>query len=120
MKIPGRQALHGLAATIAGMSTARFIGSDDVVAQAIAKAKPLNIKVTDVKVWTLVPRSTFVKIYTNQQGLIGLGQAHMTGKEPTVAAAILQLREQLIGRDPTAIEANWEDFYEGVRWRGGR
>ena len=119
MKITRRQALHGLAATIAGMSTARFIGSDDVVAQAIAKAKPLNIKVTDVRVWTTPPRSTFVKIYTNQQGLIGLGQAHMSGKEPTVAAAILQLREQLIGRDPTAIEANWEDFYEGVRWRGG-
>ena len=73
------------------MSTARFIGSDDVVAQAIAKAKPLNIKVTDVKVWTTPPRSTFVKIYTNQ-GLIGLGQAHMSGKEQTVAAAILQLR----------------------------
>ena len=119
MKMTRRQALHGLAATIAGMSTARFIGSDDVVAQAIAKAKPLNIKVTDVRVWTTPPRSTFVKIYTNQQGLIGLGQAHMSGKEPTVAAAILQLREQLIGRDPTAIEANWEDFYEGVRWRGG-
>src|SRR5688572_27284869 len=119
MKLTRRQALHGLAGTIAGMSVGRFIGSDNVVAQAIAKAKPLNIRITDVKVFTVAPRSTFVKIITNQQGLIGLGQAHMSGKEPTVAAAILQLREQMIGRDPTNIEANWEDFYEGVRWRGG-
>jgi galactonate dehydratase len=56
----------------------------------------------------------FVKIYTNQ-GLIGLGQAHMSGKEPTVAAAILQLREQLIGRDPTAIEANWDALWSSPR-----
>jgi L-alanine-DL-glutamate epimerase-like enolase superfamily enzyme len=119
MKITRRRALHGLAATIAGMTTARFIGSDDVVAQAVAKAKTLNIRITDVKVFLVAPRSTFVKIYTNQQGLVGLGQTHMSGKEETVAAAILQLGEQLIGRDPTAIERNWEDLYEGVRWRGG-
>ena len=118
MKLTRRQALGGMVATIAGSSIASWLGGDDVVAQAIAKAKPLNLKITDVKVWTTPPRSTFVKIYTNQ-GIVGLGQAHMSGKEPTVAAAILQLREQMIGRDPTAIEANWEDFYEGVRWRGG-
>ena len=59
-----------------------------------------------------------MKVYTNQ-GLVGLGQSHFSGKEETVAAAILQLGEQFVGRDPTTIEANWEDFYSGVRWRGG-
>src|SRR5215216_610760 len=103
-KMTRRQAIGSMVASIAGSSLAGYYcGADDVVAQAIAKAKPLNIKVTDVKVFTVAPRSTFVKIITNQPGLSGLGQAHMSGKEPTVAAAILQLREQLIGRDPTAI-----------------
>jgi galactonate dehydratase len=118
MKLTRRQALGGMVATIAGTSLASYLGSDDIVGQSIAKAKPLNLKVTDIKVFMVAPRSTFVKVYTNQ-GLVGLGQSHFSGKEETVAAAILQLGEQFVGRDPTAIEANWEDFYSGVRWRGG-
>ena len=118
MKLTRRQALGGMVATIAGTSFASYLGSDDIVAQSIAKAKPLNLRVTDIKVFMVAPRSTFVKVYTNQ-GLVGLGQSHFSGKEETVAAAILQLGEQFVGRDPTTIEANWEDFYSGVRWRGG-
>jgi L-alanine-DL-glutamate epimerase-like enolase superfamily enzyme len=118
MRITRRETLGGLFATLAGASLANYFGSDDIVAQSIAKAKPLNLKIVDLKVFMVAPRSTFVKVYTNQ-GLVGLGQSHFSGKEETVAAAILQLGEQLVGRDPTAIEANWEDLYEGVRWRGG-
>ena len=118
MKLTRRQALGGIVATFAGTSLASYLGADDVVAQAIAKAKPLNLRITDLKVFMVAPRSTFVKVYTDQ-GLIGLGQSHMSGKEETVAAAIMQLQPLLVGKDPTAIEANWEDLYEGVRWRGG-
>src|SRR5215207_6391840 len=118
MRMSRRQALGGLVAAVTGTSLASYRGSDDVVAQSMAKAKPLNLRITDLKVFMVAPRTTFVKVYTNQ-GLTGLGQSHFSGKEETVAAAILQLGEQLIGRDPTAIEANWEDLYEGVRWRGG-
>jgi galactonate dehydratase len=118
MKVTRREALGGLVAAIAGSSVATYFGSDDVAAQSMALAKPLNLKITDVKVWMVEVRSTFVKIYTNQ-GIVGVGQAHFSGKEASVGAAIMELRDQLIGRDPTQIEANWEDLYSGVRWRGG-
>jgi len=118
MKVTRREALVGLGAALAGSSLATYFGSDDIAAQSMALAKPLNLKITDVKVWSVAVRSTFVKIYTNQ-GLVGVGQSHFSGKEESVGAAILQLRGQLIGRDPTQIEANWEDLYSGVRWRGG-
>jgi galactonate dehydratase len=118
MKVTRRQALVGLGAAIAGSSLATYFGSDDIAAQSMALAKPLNLKIADIKVWMVAPRSTFVKIYTNQ-GIVGVGQAHFSGREASVGAAILQLRDQLIGRDPTQVEANWEDLYSGVRWRGG-
>src|SRR6266513_1751668 len=118
MKLTRRQALGGLVAAIAGTSVTGYFGTEGAFAQTVAKAKPLNLKITDVKVFNVAPRATFVKIYTNQ-GLVGLGESHFSGKEETVAAAIMQVKEFLVGKDPTAIEALWEDIYEGPRWRGG-
>ena len=37
----------------------------------------------------------------------------------STAAAINEFTPVLTGRDPTQIEAIWEDLYEGPRWRGG-
>ena len=55
MKLTRRQALGGMVATIAGTSFASYLGSDDIVAQSIAKAKPLNLRVTDIKVFMVAP-----------------------------------------------------------------
>jgi len=44
---------------------------------------------------------------------------HGANKEFSTAAAIDEVAGTLAGRDPTQIEAIWEDLYQGPRWRGG-
>jgi L-alanine-DL-glutamate epimerase-like enolase superfamily enzyme len=109
-----RHMMQGLVASAAGASLAALIGPEGSLAQTIAKAKPLNLKITDVRVFNVAPRSTFVKLYTNQ-GLIGLGEAHQSGLEEAVSASVLLCKPLLIGKDPTAIESIWEEIYEGPR-----
>jgi galactonate dehydratase len=93
-------------------------------AQAREKAKPLNLKVTDLKTF-IVNRGgdngvnyVFVKIYTNQ-GIVGLGEGSVTSKALTMAAAIGEHHRYLVGRDPTDIEMHWQAMYRWPRWRGG-
>jgi len=75
----------------AGMAT--LLGAEGLLAQAREKAKPLGLKITDLKTFIVNRGGTngvnyvFVKIYTNQ-GLTGLGEGSVTSKEATVAAAI--------------------------------
>ena len=118
MSITRREALRGGAAAAGALTFGQFFPADSALAQAQAKAKSLNLKITGLKTFLTEPRSIFVKVYTNQ-GLVGLGVSVQTGKEQTVAAAIMQNEPLLVGRDPTRIERIWEDLYEGPRWRGG-
>jgi L-alanine-DL-glutamate epimerase-like enolase superfamily enzyme len=109
--------------TAAGIPLLNLLSPEGLLAQAREKAKPFNLKITGLKTFLVAPTVSpgagiFVKIYTNQ-GLIGLGLATQTSKEVTTAAAIEEFTPALIGRDPTQIEAIWEDLYEGPRWRGG-
>lgn len=95
-----------------------------LLAQVRDKAKPLNLKVTDLKTF-IVNRGgvnavnyVFVKLYTNQ-GLTGLGEGSVTSKETTMAAAIEEHKRYLVGRDPADIEMHWQAMYRWPRWRGG-
>src|SRR5262245_8614829 len=111
--------------TALGAATAawtRIAGSEGLLAQAREKAKPLNLRITDLKTFLVDTQSdenfVFVKIYTNQ-GIVGLGEATMTGKEATVEQAILEHKRYLVGKDPTDIEFLWQAMYRGPRYRGG-
>ena len=83
-----RDFIHRAAAGLAALSS-----TDGLLAQARAQAKPLNLKITDLKTFIVNRGGTnssnyvFVKIYTNQ-GLTGLGEGSVTSKEATVAVAI--------------------------------
>jgi galactonate dehydratase len=57
-------------------------------------------------------------VYTNQ-GIVGLGEGTLTGKEATVEQAILEHKRYLVGKDPTDIEAHWQGMFRGPRYRGG-
>jgi galactonate dehydratase len=61
----------------------------------------------------------FVKLYTDQDGLTGLGEGSVTGKAQTIAAAIDEHERFLVGQDPTRIEWLWQAMYRYPRWRGG-
>lgn len=88
---------------------------------AIDKAKALNLKITDLKTFTVNVGSVnwvFCKVYTNQ-GLAGLGEGSITSKEATLSQAILEHHRYLVGKDPTDIELHWQAMFRYPRWRGG-
>jgi galactonate dehydratase len=118
-----REFLHHSAATAAA-GIAALTSPEGLLAQAREKAKPLHLKVTDLKTFivnrggTNASNYVFVKIYTDQ-GLTGLGEGSVTSKEATVAAAIEEHKRYLVGRDPADIEMHWQAMYRWPRWRNG-
>ena len=61
----------------------------------------------------------FVKVYTDQDGLTGLGEGTVTSKAQTIVAAVEEHERFLVGRDPMNIEWLWQAMYRYPRWRGG-
>ncbi len=108
------------AAAIAGLQS--VLGPQGSLAAAQEKAKPLGLKVTDLKSW-IVNHSpgknyVFCKVYTNQ-GIVGVGEGSVTSKAATMKAAIDEHHRYLVGLDPTDIEMHWQAMYRWPRWRGG-
>ena len=60
----------------------------------------------------------FVKI-TTDEGIVGLGEASLEGREQTVAAAVDEFSRYLIGEDPGPIEHHWQRLHRHGFWRGG-
>jgi len=116
-----RDFLQSLAASAAA-GVAALAGPEGALAQATAQAKPLNLKVTDLKSWIVNDSASknyvFCKIYTNQ-GIVGVGEGSVTSKAATVKAAIDEHHRYLVGLDPTDIEMHWQAMYRWPRWRGG-
>lgn len=79
------------------------------------------MKITNVKVFVCSPGRNFVtlKIETDQ-GVYGLGDATLNGRELAVAAYLEEhIKPLLLGRDPSQIEDIWQYLYKGVYWRRG-
>lgn len=80
------------------------------------------MKITGLKTFVVDAASgnwVFVKVYTDQDGLTGLGEGTVTSKAQTIAAAIEEHERFLVGRDPLNIEWLWQAMYRYPRWRGG-
>ncbi|HND54293.1 MAG TPA: enolase C-terminal domain-like protein [Pirellulaceae bacterium] len=60
----------------------------------------------------------FVKVVTDQPGLIGWGEATLEWHTRSVVAAVEDLAELLIGEDPTRIEHLWQMMYRQHFWHG--
>ncbi|MBK5290098.1 MAG: galactonate dehydratase [Acidobacteriia bacterium] len=109
-----RQFLYTAAGPFAAPWLAHLHGASE-------KARALNLKITDLKTFTVNVGSVnwvFCKVYTNQ-GLTGLGEGSITSKEATLAQAILEHHRYLVGKDPTDIELHWQAMFRYPRWRGG-
>ena len=52
-------------------------------------------------------------------GIVGWGEPVLEGRTHTVMAAVEEMKEELIGRDPRNIEAIWTRLYRGSFYRGG-
>ena len=61
----------------------------------------------------------FVKVVTDQPGLIGWGEATLEWKARAVAGAVADLAPLVVGHDPFATERLWQSMYRGHFFQGG-
>lgn len=64
------------------------------------------------------PRMRLVKV-TTDDGIVGWGEATLEGKPKSTMAAVEELAEYLIGKDPLRIEHHWQHIYRSAFFRGG-
>ena len=79
------------------------------------------MKIVDAKVIVCGPGRNFVtlKIIT-EDGIYGLGDATLNGRELSVASYLTDhVCPLLIGRDARRIEDVWQYLYKGAYWRRG-
>jgi len=79
------------------------------------------MRITDAKVIVTCPGRNFVTLkLTTEDGLTGLGDATLNGRELSVATYLSDhLVPLLAGRDARRIEDTWQYLYKGAYWRRG-
>lgn len=76
------------------------------------------MKIRSYELFQVPPRWLFLKIETDE-GIVGWGEPVIEGKAATVKAAVVELMEGLIGKDPQHIEDHWNNMYRAGFYRGG-
>jgi len=61
----------------------------------------------------------FVKVETDQPGLIGWGEATVEGKPRAVAGCVNDMEPMILGQDPRRVEHCWQILYRSGFWRMG-
>src|SRR3977135_1009073 len=79
------------------------------------------MRITDAKVIICSPSRNFVTLkITTEDGIPGLGDATLNGRELAVASYLTDhVIPLLIGRDARQIEDIWQYLYKGAYWRRG-
>jgi galactonate dehydratase len=76
------------------------------------------MKISKYELFLVPPRWLFLKIETDE-GIAGWGEPVIEGKAATVKAAVDELMENLIGKNPMNIEDHWNMMYRSGFYRGG-
>ncbi|HZM53164.1 MAG TPA: D-mannonate dehydratase ManD [Vicinamibacteria bacterium] len=79
------------------------------------------MRIVDARVIVCSPGRNFVTLkVTTEDGIYGLGDATLNGRELAVAAYLAEhVVPLLIGRDARRIEDTWQYLYKGAYWRRG-
>lgn len=80
------------------------------------------MRITDIKpypVWVGNRNQLVVKVETDE-GVYGLGEAGLSGRELAVVGALKHFREFLIGQDPMQVGRIWQELYRSQYFEGGR
>ncbi len=80
------------------------------------------MKITDIKTFPInVGKGSqlVIKVETSS-GIYGWGASGLSTRELAVVGAIKHFRSFLIGKDPRAIEAIWQELYRSQYFEGGR
>ncbi|HXF62926.1 MAG TPA: galactonate dehydratase [Caldilineaceae bacterium] len=76
------------------------------------------MKIAKIEQFFPLKRVRLVKI-TTDDGLVGWGETTLEGKPKSVMAAVEELADYLIGKDPLRIEHHWQHIYRSAFFRGG-
>lgn len=76
------------------------------------------MKVTGYELFNVKPRSVFLKIETDE-GITGWGEPGLEYKPATSIAAVDEMMDHVMGRDPMQIERHWQRMMKGGFYRGG-
>ena len=76
------------------------------------------MKITGIEQFFPRPRIRLVKI-TTDNGLVGWGETTLEGKPKSTVAAVEELSDYLVGKDPLRIEHHWQHIYRSAFFRGG-
>jgi len=76
------------------------------------------MKITKLTTYLVPPRWCFLKIETDE-GVTGWGEPVLEGRAATVATAVGELADYLVGKDPSLIEEHWTTMYRAGFYRGG-
>src|SRR6201996_3386016 len=96
-----------------GLLTAERAMMADAKAQPINSARAMTdpgqaLKITRLEIIPVNSlRSIFVMMHTDA-GIVGLGEGTVEGKIETVVAAIAQLEDYLVGKDPRQPAHHWQ------------
>jgi galactonate dehydratase len=77
-----------------------------------------TMKITSLTTYVVPPRWLFLKIETDA-GVTGWGEPIVEGRALTVEAAVRELADYLVGKDPRLIEDHWTVMHRGGFYRGG-
>jgi galactonate dehydratase len=76
------------------------------------------MKITSLRTYLVAPRWCFLRVDTDE-GIVGWGEPVVEGRADTVAAAVAELADYLVGQDPRRIEDHWQVLTKGGFYRGG-
>jgi len=76
------------------------------------------MKITQLELFKVPPRWAFLKVSTDE-GLTGWGEPVIEGRASTVIAAVEEMKDYLLGKDPLRIEDHFQVLYRGGFYRGG-
>jgi galactonate dehydratase len=76
------------------------------------------VKITSLRTYLVAPRWCFLRVDTDE-GITGWGEPVVEGRAHTVAAAVDELADHLVGTDPMRIEDHWQVLTKGGFYRGG-
>lgn len=76
------------------------------------------MKIVRAETFHAAPRWLFLRIETDA-GIVGWGEPIVEGRAATVEAAVHELCEYLLGKDPSRINDLWQTLYRGGFYRGG-
>lgn len=76
------------------------------------------MKITGFELFFVEPRWLFLRVDTDD-GLSGWGEPIVEGRAHTVARAVEEMFDYLMGQDPARIEEHWQVLAKGGFYRGG-